>query len=295
MGIFDFLFKPGTPEMKPTSAAELPEYLQKAGANMVGAGIDIAQEDYVPYTDPRLASMNPAMLQAMQQGLGMAGISTLQGQQSYNTAAGAAGGPTQAQITANMNPYMTQVADVSAQKMRDESAIQAQKLAASAAQSGGLNSTRYAIQDAERQKNLTSGIGDLYAKAQAEAFKQGVDTSKFGLEQQLKGAGVMGTLAGQQQNLGFADVQNQLGIGQLAKDENQKALDLAYSNFQQEQMHPKQQLQFLSSILGGDPNAAPALAQQSTMVQQPSFFQQAIGYGAQGLGIAANLGWKPFK
>ena len=40
---------------------------------------------------------------------------------------------------------------------------------------------------------------------------------------------------------------------------------------------------------------APALAQQSTMVQQPSFFQQAIGYGAQGLGIAANLGWKPFK
>jgi len=135
----------------------------------------------------------------------------------------------------------------------------------------------------------------LYAKAQAEAFKQGVDTSKFGLEQQLKGAGVMGTLAGQQQNLGFADVQNQLGIGQLAKDENQKALDLAYSNFQQEQMHPKQQLQFLGSILKGDPNAHPGLAQQSTMVQQPSFFEQAIGYGAQGLGIAANLGWKPFK
>jgi hypothetical protein len=75
-----------------------------------------------------------------------------------------------------MNPYMTQVADVAAQKMKDESAIQAQKLAASAAQSGGLNSTRYAIQDAERQKNLTSGIGDLYAKAQADAYKQGVDT-----------------------------------------------------------------------------------------------------------------------
>ncbi len=295
MGLFDFLFKPGTPEMKPTSAAQLPEYLQQAGANMVGAALDVAQEDYVPYTDPRLATMNPAMTNAMQQGLNMSGISTLQGQQSYNTAAGAAGGPTQAQITANMNPYMTQVADVAAQKMRDESAIQQQKLAASAAQSGGLNSTRFAIQDAERQKNLTSGIGDLYAKAQADAYKQGVDLSKFGLEQQLKGAGVMGTLAGQQQNLGFADVQNQLGIGQLAKDENQKALDLAYSNFQQEKMYPKEQLQFLSGILGGDPNADPRLAQTSTMVQQPSFFQQAIGYGAQGLGIAANLGWKPFK
>ena len=103
----------------------------------------------------------------------------------------------------------------------------------------------------------------------------------------------MGTLAGQQQNLGFADVQNQLGIGQLAKDENQKALDLAYSNFQQEKMYPKEQLQFLGGILGGDPNNQSY--QQSTMVDQPSFFQQAIGYGAQGLGIAANLGWKPFK
>ena len=295
MGIFDFLFKPGTPEMKPTDAKQLPDYLQKAGANMVGAAMDVASEDYIPYTDPRLATMNPAMTNAMQQGLGMGGISTLQGQQSYDTAVGAAGGPTQAQIQSYMNPYMTQVADVAAQKMKDQSAIEQQKIAASAAQSGGLDSTRFAIQEAERQKNLTSGIGDLYAKAQAEAYKQGVDTSQFGLEQQLKGAGVMGTLAGQQQNLGFADVQNQLGIGQLAKDENQKALDLAYSNFQQERMFPKEQLQFLGGILGGDPNAAPGLAQQSTMVQKPSFFQQAIGYGAQGLGIAANLGWKPFK
>lgn len=293
MGIFDFLFKPGTPEMKPTDAKQLPEYLQKAGANMVGAAMDVAGEDYIPYTDPRLAGMTPEMQAAMKQGIGMGGISTLQGQQSYDTALGAAGGPSQAQIQNYMNPYMTQVADVAAQKMKDESAIQQQKLAASAAQSGGLNSTRFAIQDAERQKNLTSGIGDLYAKAQADAYKQGVSGAQFAQEQQLKGAGVMGTLAGQQQNLGFADVQNQLGIGQLTKDENQKALDLAYSNFQQEKMYPKEQLQFLSGILGGDPNNQSY--QQSTMVDQPSFFQQAIGYGAQGLGIAANLGWKPFK
>ena len=260
---------------------------------MVGAAMDVAGEDYIPYTDPRLAGMTPEMQAAMNQGIGMGGISTLQGQQSYDTALGAAGGPSQAQIQNYMNPYMTQVADVAAQKMKDESAIQQQKLAASAAQSGGLNSTRFAIQDAERQKNLTSGIGDLYAKAQADAYKQGVSGAQFAQEQQLKGAGVMGTLAGQQQNLGFADVQNQLGIGQLTKDENQKALDLAYSNFQQEKMYPKEQLQFLGGILGGDPNNQSY--QQSTMVDQPSFFQQAIGYGAQGLGIAANLGWKPFK
>ena len=292
MALFDFLFKPGSPEMMPTESTQLPDYLKKAGANMVGAAMDVAGEDYIPYTDPRIAGFNQAQQDAMQQGLGMSGISTLQGQQAFDTATGAAGGPSQAQIQNYMNPYMTQVADVAAQKMRDESAIQQQKLAASAAQSGGLNSTRFAIQDAERQKNLTSGIGDLYAKAQADAYKQGVDTSKFAQEQQLKGAIGMGTLAQQQQNLGFGDVQNQLGIGQLTQGQNQQALDLAYQNFQEEKFYPKDQLNFLSGILSADPNQQATTT--NTAVSQPSFFESALGFGASAANIAAGLGWKPF-
>ena len=292
MGLFDFLFKPGSPEMKPTSADQLPDYLRKAGANMVGAAQDVAGEDYIGYTDPRIASMTPEMLAAMQQGTGMAGISTLQGQQAYNTATGAAGGPTPTQIQNYMNPYMTQVADVSAQKMRDQSLIEQQKIAASAAQSGGLDSTRYGIQEAERQKNLTTGIGDLYAKAQAEAYKQGVGSAQFGQEQQLKGAIGMGTLAQQQQNLGFGDVQNQLGIGQLGQNQNQQALDLAYQNFQEEKMYPKDQLNFLSGILSADPNQKAITTNQA--ISQPSFFESALGFGASAANIAAGLGWKPF-
>ncbi len=292
MSIFDFLFKPGTPEMKPTDASQLPEYLQKAGANLVGAAQDVAAEESTPYTDPRLASMTPAQLAAMQQGLGMAGVSTGQMAPAMAAMQTATGGPTQAQISGYMNPYMTGVADIAAQKLKDQSAIQQQQIAATAAQSGGLDSTRFAIQEAERQKNLGTGIADIYTKAQAEAYGQGADLAKFAQEQGLKGAIGQGTLAQQQQNLGFADVQNQLGIGQLIKDENQKALDLAYQNFQQERMHPQEQLRFLSGIMANDPNQAARM--ESTMVQRPSFFQQAIGYGAQGLGIAANLGWKPF-
>ena len=292
MAIFDFLFKPGTPEMKPTDASQLPEYLQKAGANLVGAAQDVAAEEYVPYTDPRLATLTPAQKAAMQQGLGMAGVSTGQMAPAMAAMQTATGGPTQAQISGYMNPYMTGVADIAAQKMRDQSAIEQQKIAATAAQSGGLDRTRFAIQEAERQKNLTSGIGDIYAKAQAEAYTQGADLAKFAQEQGLKGAIGQGTLAQQQQNLGFADVQNQLGIGQLTKDENQKALDIAYGDFLEQRNYPKTQLNFLSGIMSNDPNADARM--ESTMVQRPSFFQQALGYGAQGLGIAANLGWKPF-
>jgi hypothetical protein len=292
MGLFDFLFKPGTPEMKPTDAKALPEYLQKAGANLVGAAQDVAQESYVPYTDPRLAAMTPAQLAAMQQGLGMQGVSTGQMGTAMQSMLGATGGPTSAQITGYMNPYMTGVADIAAQKMRDQSAIEQQKIAASAAQAGGLDSTRFAIQEAERQKNLGTGIADIYAKAQAEAFTQGTDLAKFAQEQGLKGAIGQGTLAQQQQNLGFADVQNQLGIGQLVKDENQKALDLAYQQFTEERMHPQQQLNFLAGIMNLDPNKNAIT--QSQMISQPSFFDKALGFGATAANIAGGLGWKPF-
>jgi len=102
----------------------------------------------------------------------------------------------------------------------------------------------------------------------------------------------MGTLAQQQQNLGFGDVQNQLGIGQLGQGQNQQALDLAYQQFQEEKMYPKDQLNFLSGILSADPNQKAITTNQA--ISQPSFFESALGYGASAANIAAGLGWKPF-
>ena len=75
MGMFDFLFGGSSPEMQPTSATAIPDYLQAAGANLVGAAQDVAQEEYIPYTDPMLAAMTPEQLAAQQQGIGMAGVS----------------------------------------------------------------------------------------------------------------------------------------------------------------------------------------------------------------------------
>ena len=64
MAMFDFLFGGSSPEMQPTSATAIPDYLQAAGANLVGAAQDVAQEQYIPYTDPQLAAMTPEQLAA---------------------------------------------------------------------------------------------------------------------------------------------------------------------------------------------------------------------------------------
>ena len=290
--MFDFLFGGSSPEMQPTSATAIPDYLQAAGANLVGAAQDVAQEQYIPYTDPQLAAMTPEQLAAQQQALGMAGVSTGQMAPAMAAMQAATGGPTAAQITGYMSPYMTGVADIAAQKMRDESAIQQQKIAASAAGAGGLDSTRFAIQEAERQKNLTTGVGDLYAKAQAEAYQQAANMAQFDQTQGLAGALGQGSLAAQQQQLGMADVQQQLGIGALTQGANQQALDLAYNQWQQEQQHPQSQLDWLASIMAMDPNQQTTTTQ--TAVSQPSFFQNMLGIGAGAANIAGSLGWKPF-
>jgi hypothetical protein len=236
--------------------------------------------------------MTPAQLAAQQQGLGMAGVSTGQMAPAMAAMQAATGGPTQAQITGYMSPYMTGVADIAAQQMRDQSLMQKQQIAASAAGAGGLDSTRYAIQEAERQKNLTTGIGDLYAKAQAQAYSEAADMSQFAQTQGLQGAIGQGTLASQQQQLGMADVQQQLGIGALTQGATQQGLDLAYQQFQQEGQYPKEQLSWLSGIMAADPNQLSRT--EETMVSKPSFFQNMLGLGAGAANIAGGLGWKPW-
>ena len=52
----------------------------------------------------------------------------------------------------------------------------------------------------------------------------------------------------------MADVQQQLGIGQLTQGQNQQALDLAYQQFAEQRQHPKDQLSFLAGIMNLDPN-----------------------------------------
>ena len=83
-----------------------------------------------------------------------------------------------------MTDYMTNVADVAAGKLREQSLREQQDIAAKAVGAGGLDNTRFAILEAERQKNLTTGLGDLYTKAQASAYQTALKASQQDRAQQ---------------------------------------------------------------------------------------------------------------
>ena len=295
MGMFDFMFGGGTPEMQPTSSEQIPAYLQAAGANLVGAAQDVAQEEYIPYTDPMLAAMTPEQLAAQQQGIGMAGVSTGQMAPAMAAMQAATGGPTQAQISGYMSPYMTGVADIAAQKMQDQSLMQKQQIAASAAGAGGLDSSRYAIQEAERQKNLTTGIGDLYTKAQAAAYSQALKASQQDQAQGLRSGMAMGSLGTQAQMAEQADIAQQMGMGGLERGLGQTALDIGYTDFLGERDYPKEQLGFVSNIIRGAPFGQKTTSVGQIPQAQPRpWGQQMLGLGMQGMSMAAGLGWQPF-
>ena len=298
MAIFDFLFGSKNPppvETTNITTTEIPKYIAEPTADIIGEAMDVSKEAYVPYTGPRLAGLSQMEKDAAAQAQAMKGIGALRGTQAY-TAATAAGAPAIGGVGQYMTDYQKKVADIAAKQMKDQSAIEQQGIAAKAVQAGGLDSTRFAIQEAERQKNLTTGLGDLYTKAQASAYQTALKASQQDRAQQLRSAMGMGTLGAQAQTVEQADIQQQLGIGALGRGLDQTALDITYTDFLSERDYPKEQLGFVSNIIRGAPYPMQTKSVGQVPQAQPApFFQQAMGLGMQGLGMAANLGWQPFK
>ena len=296
MAIFDFLFGSKNPppvESTQISTTEIPKYIAEPTADIIGKAMDVGREAYVPYGGARLAGLTPAEQDAMAQAQGMKGISALRGTEAYDVAK-AAGAPALAGIPAYMTDYQQRVADIAAQKMRDQSAMQQQNIAAKAAGAGGLDASRFAIMEAERQKNLTTGVGDLYAKAQAAAYSQALKASQQDQAQGLRSGMAMGSLGTQAQMAEQADIAQQMGMGGLERGLGQTALDIGYTDFLSERDYPKEQLGFVSNIIRG----APFPQKTTTVGQIPQaqprpWGQQMFGLGMQGMGLAGDLGWQP--
>ena len=296
MGIFDFLFGSKNPppvESTNISTTEIPKYIAEPTADIIGEAMDVGKEAYIPYSGPRLAGLTQVEQDAITQAQGMKGIGALRGSQAY-TAATASGAPALGGVTPYMTDYNQKVADIAAQKMRDQSAIEQQNIAAKAVGAGGLDSSRFAILEAERQKNLGTGLGDLYTKANAAAYQTALKAAQQDKAQQLRSGMAMGTLGAQAQTVEQADIQQQLGIGQLGRGLEQTALDIGYTDFLQERDYPKEQLGFVSNIIRGAPFGSKTTSVgQIPQAQPASPFSQMFGFGMQGMDMASKLGWNP--
>jgi hypothetical protein len=297
MSIFNFLFGDKNPppvETTNITTQEIPKYIAEPTAQIIGSAMDVAREGFVPYGGARLANFTQDELASMQGIRDMQGIAGLRGSQAF-TAATAAGAPASSLMAPYETDYMTKVADIAAGKMRDQSAIEQQNIAAKAVGAGGLDNTRFAVLEAERQKNLQEGLGDLYTKAQASAFTTALGAAQKDKEAQLKSANVMGRTALGAQAGELQDIQALSGIGGLQRQMGQSALDIGYADFLQEQQYPKEQLGFVSNIIRGMPFGGKTTTVGQVPAARPApFLSQVLGAGMQGANIYGSL-FQPMK
>ena len=292
MAIFDFLFGDRNPppvETTNITTTEIPKYIAEPTAQIIGSAMDVAREGFVPYTGPRLAGFTQDELDAFQQARDMQGIAGLQQDQAY-TAATAAGAPALSSVSPYMTDYMTNVADVAAGKLREQSLREQQDIAAKAVGAGGLDNTRFAILEAERQKNLQSGLGDLYTKAQASAYETALKAAQTDRGQQLKSADAMSKIGTRGQLGRQSDLSTLQGIGGLQRGQQQQAIDIGYTDFLQERDFPKEQLGFVSDIIRGAPFGQQTTSVGQTPGQRPApFLSQLLGMGMQGANIYGSI------
>lgn len=215
-----------------------------------------------------VAGLNPTQTGAIQN------ITNTQGmaQPFYQAAAGTtqqALNPAYNTVGNYMTPFMGQVVDPVKQAVTQQQGQQLAQQQAEAIRGGAFGGERAGLQRAQLMGQQNLGLGQalspLYQTGYGQALQAAQQQQQYGLQggQQLAGIGT----AAQQAALGQA--QAQLGAGTLGQQTQQAGINALYNQFQQQQMFPYMQAQFLAGIAGG---LGPLMGQQTFQSQAQSPF-----------------------
>jgi hypothetical protein len=197
-------------------------------------------------------------------------------------------------IRSYMSPYMQNVVNQQVREANRDFDITRSQEMGQAAQNGAFGGSREAIMAAENERNRNTKLADIQATGLQSAFQNAQAQQQYAADVGLRGEGQavqagqalgqLGTsqLAAQQ---GVIGTQNE--IGGMQQEQNQKAIDAAVLNYQNEQQQPYKSLGFMSNLVSQTPmNDVTTMQYQ----RQPGMLQQ--GLGALGAGISAYNGMK---
>jgi hypothetical protein len=268
---------------------------------MLGKAEAITESPYQTYGGQRMATSTPEQQAARQNVAGM----QQPGQFAAGTGLAAAGGlgalgagqQYMAMATdpgaqqAFMSPYMQNVVDLQKQEaIRDAQKGQlAQNLGA--VRQGTYGGARQLLAGTERERNLQQNLANIQATGAQKAYEDAMRGMQFGTTAGLQGAqaatqagATLGQLGIGQQQAGIDLAKAQEAFGAMGQAEQQKALDLQYQDFLQQQQYPYKQLGFMSDILRGSANLA-ATGGKTVYEAPPSVASQVGGLGLAGLGV----------
>jgi hypothetical protein len=332
MGIADFLFEgkaPPATQTYGTTTANVPQFISDYTQGLISRANAIAAEPYQQYGGPRVAGFTADTQNAfnltrqaanayqgpLAEALGLTskavapGMSGLERAQPYLQQAGQTFGAQQAQQY--MDPYVSNVIDrakLEANRNYNENILP--QLDAKFTSAGQYGSSAMAREANRAARDLTEGLQSNANAALSGAYTQAGNLFNTDQARQLALGQTAGQLAGQQQSAlleagkqqaGLGQAAQQMGlagasaldtIGQMQQQQNQKNLDVAYQDFQNQTNYPRSTIDWMSSVIRGMP--APVSTQTTQTgpadAYQPSPLSQL---GQLGTGIAGL--WQLFQ
>ena len=266
------------PELRPF----ITDILEKAQAQeqaRLAAG-------YPVYPGPRIAQFTPEERAAQ------AGIVSLVGAQepTFDIAKGLTAASaledTSGAIQQRMSPYMQNVVDIQKREAERGADSRRQQLAAQGVAAGGFGGSREALMQSELDRNLQQQLGDIQATGSQAAFQQAQQGLANLRQRQAQAGQQMAGMAPIQSGVQFKELGALAGIGEQNRQQQQKALDLGFQQFREEQTYPEASLQQYQSIIRGFPLQPTTTQTQQSILPTPSLGQQLIGMGTGALGLA---------
>jgi hypothetical protein len=241
---------------------------------------------YPVYPGPRIAQFTPEERAAQ------AGIVSLVGSQepTFDIAKGLTAASaledTSGAIQQRMSPYMQNVVDIQKREAERGAEARRQQLAAQGVAAGGFGGSREALMQSELERNLQQQLGDIQATGQQAAFQQAQQGLANLRQRQAQAGQQMAGMAPIQSGVQFKELGALAGIGEQNRQQQQKALDLGFQQFREEQTYPEASLQQYQSIIRGFPLQPTTTQTQQSILPTPSLGQQLIGMGTGALGLA---------
>ena len=181
------------------------------------------------------------------------------------------------------NPYQQSVIDIQKREaLRDFEGATQPQVDALAVQSGSFGGSRHGVLESEAYKNLQEQLGDIQAKGSLQAYNQAL--AEFGRERQRQaaGAGQYAGFAQQFPSQAAKELTALQAVGETKQTRDQRALDIAFSDFLTEEAFPKQQLGQYASLIRGFPVAGRS-TQEVTSLPSVPLGQQLMGLAGTGL------------
>jgi hypothetical protein len=311
------------------TTSQVPQYLSDYLYNLMSGAYSAAQEEYQPYSGPRLAGFSPNQLEAFNQTQGSVGAykpqlgaaeqtateaanlsPTAMAQPYFNAASASMPGV----VSNYMNPYEENVTnrmgDIAARQIREKLMPAMNDQFIRAGQFGSTRQQELAQRGVrDIAENLSGQIGTQLAQGYTTAGQQAQEDLRrqasigqaagqlAGTEMTGLGniAGLQAGLGQKEQALGLQGAAALEAVGAQQQGQQQKNLDLAYQDFLRQTQYPKEQISFLSNVVRGLPSGGgTASTATSGMGQQYSAspLAQLASAGMSAAALSSLMGGK---